>query len=475
MDRRSFIKAGVAGVGLAAGATRSARADVANLVLPSLGVETHRPRTPVEHIVVVMMENRSVNHYQGWYGAENDNFDGIQTAAYLDDSGTPIPTDLWGRDGRGNYHGRTYADPGHSWKQGRVERNEGACDGWMKSGSGNDEFALSYYNAVDLPVWSQLTRGWQAYDRWFCALLGPTQPNRRYMHSAQSGGRMNNALAPELVAEDPAKYQNYALGFDWPTIWTLLENKGITCAYYFSNIPEILEWGPRHIRHARHVSEYYAAAEAGQLPQVSFVDPWFIQPDGISNDDHPHADLRLGQAFLSDVVDAFVTSPQYRRGAMVVTYDEWGGFWDHVNPPSVRDERAAEGFGQLGFRIPSTIISPWTKTEDGKTGKVDHTTYEHVSTLKFIAENWGLGYLNERHQYTNSIEHAFKKFKRYSPDAAFTPYEAPADLVLAPHTGEAVAASDLYRLLESGWMEGVVRTDWRFEDSFKQSLSLSRR
>ena len=473
------MKAGLAGVGLAAGTARAARADFVNLALPSLGLDAQRSATPVEHIVVVMMENRSVNHYLGWYGAENDDFDAHQQATYLDSAGNPFSTDFWGKDeqgnGRGNYHGRGSADPGHNWRQGRVQRNDGACDGWMLDGSGNDEFALSYYSADDLPVWSQLTRGWQAYDRWFCALLGPTQPNRRYMHSGQSGGRMNNALPPELVAEDPVKYRNYALGFDWPTIWTQLEAKGVSCAYYYCNIPEILEWGPRHIRHARHISAYYEQAELGLLPQVSFVDPWFIAPDGISNDDHPHADLRLGQAFLSDVVGAFVESPQYQKGAMVVTYDEWGGFWDHVNPPQVGDDLASEGFDQVGFRIPSTIISPWTRTQGHRTSRVDHTTYEHTSVLKFITDNWGLGdYLTTRIASTNSIGAAFKKFKHYVPDVEFTTYDAPADLVLAPYQ-DAVAASDLHGLETSGWAERFgVRTDWRFEDSFRQSISLTR-
>ena len=480
MDRRTFMKAGIAGVGLAAGAARSAQAGLVNLALPSLGLETPRPRTPVEHIVVVMMENRSVNHYLGWYGAENQDFDGIQDALYAPAPGeaATIPTAPWGaRTGNPNYHGRGYADPGHGWESGRVQFNGGAADGWQFPGSGNDEFALSYYDAPDLPVWSQLMRGWQAYDRWFCALLGPTQPNRRYMHSGQSGGRKNNKLPPELYESNP----EWIHGFDWPTIWTQLEQKGVSCAYYFSNIPEILEWGERHIRHARHISEYYAAADAGVLPQVSFVDPWFIGPEGISNDDHPHADLRLGQAFLSDVVDAFVSSPQYRKGAMVVTYDEWGGFWDHVPPPTVADDRAPQGFDQLGFRIPSTIISPWTKTESRgrKTSRVDHTTYEHTSTLKFITDNWDLSlgsqkYLTTRVASTNSIEHAFRKFKHYVPEAEITTYDAPADLVLAPYAGD-VAVSDLQGLVTSGFAERFgVRTDWRFEDSFRQSIKLTR-
>ncbi|MEY2566000.1 MAG: phospholipase [Actinomycetota bacterium] len=473
MDRRTFLKATGIGAGLAVGAAGSARAGLANLALPSLGLEGPKARTPVEHIVVVMMENRSVDHYLGWYGAENADFDAIQTAAFPDrragGNGVLVPTANWGAAGRADYHGRGYADPSHGWGAGRVERYGGACDGWLDAGQGNDEFALSYYDADDVPVWAQLTRGWQTYDRWFASLLGPTQPNRYYMHSAQSAGRTNNDLPPQVAANNP----QWAHGWDWPTIWTLLENKGVSCAYYYCNLPEILFWGERHISHARHISDYYASAAAGQLPQVSFIDPWFIGPEGVACDDHPHADLRLGQTFLSDVVEAFVASANYQSGALVLTYDEWGGFWEHVDPPRVADDRGTPGdpggnndFGQLGFRIPSTIVSPWTR----RAGAVDHTTYEHVSTLRFISENWDLGYLNTRHRSTNSIEGAFGGFSSFDPDAPFTPYDAPVGLVLEPTLEPYTGQSDLYTLAELGWFDGRgVRTDYRLADAFRRS------
>lgn len=478
MDRRTFIKAAAAGgTGLALGTSGVVRASsLGNLTLPSLGLDPRKPRTPVEHIVVLMMENRSVDHYQGWYGAENPAFDAIQQTTFPDrragGNDAPVATESWGATGRVNFHGRGHPDPAHGWGSGRVERNGGACDGWLDRRHGNDEFALSYYDGADLPVWAQLTRGWQAYDRWFCSVLGPTQPNRFYMHSAQSAGRKNNDLPPQVMQQ----YPQYSHGWDWPTIWTLLEQNDVTAAYYFCNLPEILFWGERHIAHARHISEYYAAADVGRLPQVSFIDPWFIGPEGISNDDHPFADVRLGQAFISDVVEAFVTSPQYASSALVITYDEWGGFWDHVNPPQVADDLATptdpggdEDFGQLGFRVPSTVVSPWTAA--GAAGNtVDHTVYEHTSTLKFISENWGLPFLNTRHRATNSLEIAFRNFATSDREPAFTPYEAPPDLVVEPTLEPLGVQSDLHALAETGWFDSFrVRTDWRFEDAFRRS------
>jgi len=482
------LKGAAGGVGLAATAGRASAASLVELLAPT-GLGSRHARTPVDHLVVLMQENRSVDHFLGWYAAENPAFNGRQQAAFRDlrkgANGPMVSTKDWGLRGRNNYHGRGNADPSHGWGGGRYERNGGRCDGWLHPGTGNDEFALSYYGPLDVPVWAQLIRDYQAYDRWHCSVLGPTQPNRYYLHSAQSGGFKSNDLPPEVVGDHP----EWALGWDWPTIWTLLERYGVSCAYYFSNLPELAYWGPRHLSHVRHISEYYAAAASGTLPAVSFIDPWFSAPEGLANDDHPLADIRLGQAFISDVVEAFVFSRNYQRGALVATYDEWGGFWDHVDPPRLPDDRGTPNdpggqgdFGQLGFRVPSVIVSPWTRGDT-----VDHTLYEHSSVLKFISQNWGLPYLTQRHRSTNSIGNAFRGFDHFDGDPAFVPYEAPLNLLLEPTLEQLQAqvpatatakktsvakheGSDLHRLAEYGWFDKLkVNIDHKFEDSYMHS------
>jgi phospholipase C len=486
VDRRTFVKGAVVSAGAAAAVPRVARASTANLALPSSGLVTKPARTPVQHLVVVMQENRSANHTLGWLGVENSAFDGRQKASYRDlrqgPNGPMMSTASWGAKGRANYHGRGFADPSHGWTGGRFERNGGTCDGWLHPETGNDEFTLSTYDAADLPVWARLVRDYQAYDRWFASLLGPTQPNRFYLHSAQSGGRKNNDLPPQLAQEHP----EWTLGFDWPTIWTLCKQFGISATYYYSNLPQIAFWGARHLEHAQPIAEYYAAAAAGTLPQLSIIDPWFSAPEGLANDDHPHADVRLGQAFLSDVVEAFGSSPCYQKGALVVTHDEWGGFWDHVNPPRLPDDRGTpddpggqEDFGQLGFRIPSSIMSPWTRTPRmRRAANVDHTVYEHSSIIKFVSDNWGLPYLTARHAGTNSIERAFRGFKTFDPDPSYVPYEAPLHVALEPTLEQVPASSppaltegsDLHVLEAMGWFDRLpVNTDLRFEDSYLRS------
>lgn len=486
------MKGAALGVGAAAVGASKANANLVNLVLPSLGLESRRARTPVQHLVVVMMENRSTDHYLGWYGTENLHFDGRQDASYRDlregADGPLLATEDWGAAGRHNYHGRGFADPDHGWNNGRLVRNGGALDGWLHPATGNDEFTLSTYEPDDIPVWAQLTRGWQTYDRWHCSLLGPTQPNRYYLYSCQSGGIKNNSLPPEHHETHP----EWALGWDWQTLWGLCERHGVTSRYYFSNLPETAFWGTRHVHQTSHVAEYFAACATGTLPQVSIIDPWFTGPSGLANDDHPHADIRLGQAFLSDIVEAFTSSKHYTEGALVVTYDESGGFWDHVDPPRVGDDRGTpsdpgglDDFSQVGFRVPSTIVSPWTKGD-----RVDHTTYEHASIGRFVAENWGLPYLTQRQRSTNSIEGAFRRFRRFDADPDFTRYgldlllrlellleanldhlaaggEPPVLPISLPVAVPAIPPSDLHRLAETGWFDGLgFDLDQRFEDGF---------
>jgi phospholipase C len=126
---------------------------------------------------------------------------------------------------------------------------------------------------------------------------------------------------------------------------------------------------------------FAADAAAGKLPSVTFVSPAFVGDN--RSDDHPHGDPRAAQAFVRDTFATFAKSPQWERGLFVLTYDEWGGFFEHVAPPILPDGRAAkndaDNFAQAGFRVPTVLASPYAQP-----GFVDHTLYDHTSILRFI-------------------------------------------------------------------------------------------
>ena len=168
-------------------------------------------------------------------------------------------------------------------------------------------------------------------------------------------------------------------------------------------------WGPRAVPWTRRIEQYYADAAAGTLPNITFVDPPFRDgggADGMSADEHPLGDVRLGQAFMADVVHAFLESPLWRNGALFIVYDEWGGFFDHVRPPSVADDRRSanvdQDFGLMGFRIPAVAISPFVQR-----GVVNHGLYGFESIIKMITSTFNLGSLGTRDAQANKIGLSF--------------------------------------------------------------------
>jgi phospholipase C len=166
-------------------------------------------------------------------------------------------------------------------------------------------------------------------------------------------------------------------------------------------------WGQPGLSRSGQVSEYYERCRSGTLPPLSFVDPSFAgEEQGTSGDEHPHGDVRTGQAFMSDVVNAFVESPQWKNGALFVVYDEWGGFFDHVASPRVPDNRSsrnlAEDFGRMGFRIPAVAVSPFVRRKH-----VDHGIYGFESILKMIRYRYGIAPLAKRDAYARNIARAF--------------------------------------------------------------------
>ena len=184
-----------------------------------------------------------------------------------------------------------------------------------------------------------------------------------------------------------------------------LPGQPVTARYYNSDLPFSAVWGPRGVPWTRPVADYYADCSAGTLPSIAFVDPPFRDGgggDGISADEHPLGDVRLGQAFMSDVVHAFIESPNWERGALFIVYDEWGGFFDHVRPPSVADARRSSNidldFGQMGFRIPPVVVSPYAKR-----GAVNHLLCGFESIIKLITYRFALGDLTTRDAQANNI------------------------------------------------------------------------
>ncbi len=379
LTRRQVLGAGGAAAGLAVAGGSAARG--VPEAAPFRGLPAPAD-SGLDHIVVVMMENRSFDHYLGWLPGADGRQAGLK---YRDDEGkvhlTHHLTD---------FRSCGYQDPDHSYKGGRVQLNGGKCDGFRKGR--NDELAIGYYLEKDLAAYGPLVRNFTTFDRYFCSLLTQTYPNRFYSHSAATDRLVNNFDITDMVS-----------------IWDRLDEAGVSAGYFFSDLPFIGLYGPEKMRFARPYASFLALAAAGQLPSYSYVEPSFLGAgQGFTNDDHPAADIRRGQAFVSQIANAVMNSPQWERTALVITYDEWGGFFDHVRPPRLPDDHARpvgapDDHSQAGFRVPTIVVSPFARR-----GYVGHNVYDHTSILKMAEWRWGLKPMTKRDAAARNLAESFR-------------------------------------------------------------------
>jgi len=251
---------------------------------PALAAEAlPSPKTcGIDHIVVVLMENRSFDHMLGWL----PHADGRQAGlVYRDDHGHPHKTHRLATT-----HGCGFADPQHSHSAGLVQLNHGHCNGFRRHG--NDDLAIGYFTQDDLPLYGPLVSQSTVFDRWFSSVLGPTFPNRNYTHAGRTD-RMDNRTWRSTM----------------PTLWDRLKAAGVPATYYYCDVPYLSLWGERYITAAQRFDQFLLDAATGTLPQFSYIDPAFDPTSPLGSwDDHPLCDIRRGQSFLSTIVQALTHS-----------------------------------------------------------------------------------------------------------------------------------------------------------------------
>jgi len=364
VTRRQFVKtATAAGGALVLGSAGSLLAKSNPLPKPN--------KSGIDHIVLVTMENRSFDHFLGWLPGAN----GMQAGlSYTDNAG-----DTYATYALTDYQGCGHADPDHSYTGGRIQYDNGKCDGFMRTGPAGDTFPIGYYMPSDLAFLGRAAPGWTTCGSYFAAIMAETFPNRIYQHAAQTDRLTNTTTISTL-----------------PTIWDRLADHSISRRYYFSDVPLLALWGAKYLSITAPLAQFFAECAAGNLPHVSFVEPRFLgESQGVSNDDHPFADIRNGEAFLNLVYTAVTQSPAWRNTLLVINFDEWGGFFEHVAPTAAPIPAADAAAGNLdglrGFRVPCVIVSPWSRR-----GYVADGVYDHTSVLSMIEWRWNLRPLTVR-------------------------------------------------------------------------------
>jgi phospholipase C len=363
MKRRDALKT-IGGLGAAASMAR---------FLPGCGSSADDGPTGITTYVYLMMENRSYDHFFGARSMlEGKAGDGLKpTMTNPNMAGAAIapwaPTRLQLCD----------PDPPHGWDASHAQWNNGANDGFVTEHQREHGAAaidpMQYLTRNEIPVSWALADKYAVADRWFCSVMGPTWPNRYYWLTGTSNGINNNKPVPGGPA--------------WPSIFHRLDAKGVDWRCYFSNVAfASMIQGVDSNRFKRFPNEYLEDAKAGTLPPVVYIEPAFGD-----NDDHPPAHPINGQALIATVYKGLAASPQWKNSLMVVTYDEHGGFFDHVSPPKTVDDHAAQGFDQMGFRVPTLVAGPYVKES-----YVSSVVYDHCSALRELEVAFGLEPLTQR-------------------------------------------------------------------------------
>jgi phospholipase C len=403
--RRQFLGAaatGVAGLALGSwtsdagasavpGARRLSRGAVA-LRQPGSLPDPRRPAgtdliPEIEHIVVVMMENHSFDNMLGMLGRGDGfalNANGVPKASCPDGKGNLVhafhmPSECQ-TDGVGN-----------NWNTAHGSYDNGSNQGFVTSSSGE---TMGYFLGSDMPFTWGLASTFPIADRWFCSVLAQTDPNRRYLISGTSLGLINDSFPSPLPPNG--------------TIFDSFNKYGITWRDYFSDLPSAGVYLPLIAKHdiAENVvtiDHFFSDAAAGSLPQFSLIDPNFT----IQSEENPQ-NVQYGDQFLSDVVNAVMSSPQWPKTMLIWNYDEWGGWYDHVAPPAAvpPDDVPPDlppgslpgAFDRYGFRVPAGVVSPLAKKN-----YVSHTVFDHTSVLKTVEAKWNLPALTRRDANANDV------------------------------------------------------------------------
>jgi phospholipase C len=354
------------------------------------------PNTPIEHFIVVMQQNHTFDNYFGTYpGANGFPEDVCVPVSLLHDKAACVaPYKITNEP---------ISDLSHSDAIFAKQFQNGKMNGFVDTLNNlnqNGTLSMGHYDGQDIPYYWNLADEYVLFDNYFSSAHTGSITNRMFWVSGKAGAEYNRI--PEG-------------GFgNIPTIFDKLQERGISWKFYIRNydptlnyrklkeldfLPPQIQWMPllsfdRFLDNPElssrivNLNEYYTDLENGTLPAVSYV---LL----LGATEHPISDPGLGEKATQTMIQALMQSDSWKSSAFFLTYDDWGGWYDHVPPPQI-DERG------YGFRVPSLLVSPYARK-----GYIDHTLLDHTSILKFIETNWDIPPLAERDAKANNFTSAF--------------------------------------------------------------------
>eukprot|EP00249_Psilotum_nudum_P002381 c15395_g1_i1 orf=534-2141(-) len=395
------------------------------LLSPAYGLELRaKARTingPIKTIVVLVMENRSFDHMIGWMKRLIPDIDGVTGKEFNRLSTTDPDSPIFYFEDKAEF---VDPDPGHSFQAIREQifgSNETTLNPPPMNGFAQQAESMSTnlpstvmngFRPEVIPVYTALALDFAVCDRWFAAVPASTQPNRLFVHSATSHGATGNVDLALLA------------GYPQKTIFDSVFEAGLSFGVYYQNLPSVLFFKnlrqPKYVQNFRKYElSFKKDALAGSLSNYVVVEQrYFDLVAAPANDDHPSHDVSEGQKLVKEVYEILRASPQWNETLFVVTYDEHGGFFDHV-PTPVMNVPSPDGiigpapfyfkFDRLGVRVPTLLISPWinkgTVLHEPE-GPTSYSQYEHSSIPATVKKLFNLdsGFLTHRDAWAGSFE-----------------------------------------------------------------------
>jgi phospholipase C len=391
---------------------------------------------PIKHVVYLMLENRSFDNIFGRYP-------GADGATSGDDAGKEVPLidcPQWLPGDIPHDHAAAL----NCFNNGKMDGFGGGIYGWL--------YGYSQFDRPGLPNYWSWADDYVLSDNFYASAFGPSYPNHLFFIAGQSGGAIDNPENIEVrrvgdktikswgcdaygddvfvfTTDEHGNLTKRHTCFNFKTVGEQLSERNIDWAFYaaeptqvgyiwsaYSAVSGVFHTDLWH-QHVHPVDDLLNDIAADRLPAVTWITPHFELSD------HPPWNSRFAMNWVTDVVNEIMKSPMWENTAIFLTWDEWGGFYDHVPPRKVDDVG-------LGFRVPLLTISPYARK-----GYVDDALGEFSTPLRFIADNWGLDYLTPRIRNAHNFEHVFDFNKRPRTDAkllkqvkgAGTPLKFPKD------------------------------------------------
>ncbi|KAI8831701.1 phosphoesterase family-domain-containing protein [Chytridium lagenaria] len=409
----------------------------------------------IKTVVLLVMENRSFDNFLGYWARTRQGVDGMpvdacntitatgkricaqDTAIYINKDPNHETVDVTEQIyGAG-------VDTLNAAKKNAIPTMGGFADvnarTWETTDPSIVRQAMDGYNPRNVPITAALASEFAVFDRWFCSVPGPTYPNRLFIYSATSNGRYENSIG------------DVALGFPQKSIFGAIEEKGLTWKNYHGQIPtSIFMKDARQVSKIKTMPTFYSDAKEGKLPNFSLIDPILMSAPGVEpNDNHPPHNVARIEAI-----------PTMERNPLPITYDENGGFYDHVAPPSnvpIPDDASAAStvfrHDRLGARVPTLAISPWIKKGRVVTkpnGPTPTSEFEHSSISATLKNIFKLNsFLTKRDAWAGTFDFLVDELSTPRTDAAWTLPNAPAiDQAFARFEKEDADSVEEYEMLK---------------------------